>query len=74
MAIIIVLVLLSRIGPGGTGPGDGTAEVVVVAAATLREAVVEYPIALPVVAVAAAEVPETRGDMVGVAVGLDMDR
>lgn len=69
MAIIIVLELLWR-----TGPGDGTAVVVVVAAAALREAVVEYPIASPVVAVAATEVSDTRGDMVGVAARLDLDR
>lgn len=76
MAIIIVLVLLWR-----TGPGDGTAVfVVVVAAPPLREAVVEYSIAPPVVAVAATEVvvaatevSDTRGDMVGVEARLDMD-
>lgn len=68
MAIIIVLVLLWR-----TGAGDGTAVFVVVAAPPLREAVVEYPIALPVVAVAATEVvvpatevSETRVDIIEV--------
>lgn len=69
MAIIIVLLLLRR-----SGPGDGMAVVVVVAAAALREAVVEYPIAPPVVAVAATEVSDTRGDTVDVAARLGLDR
>lgn len=69
MAIIIVLVLL-----WWSGPGDGSGVVVVVAAAALREALVEYPIAPPVVAVAATEVSDTRGDIVGVAARLGLGR
>ena len=68
MAIIIVLLLWL------SGPGDGTGVVVVAAAVALRESVVECPIAPPVVAVAATEVSDARGDMVGDVARLDLDR